>query len=390
MALPAGPVIFLEESSSVVITLGGIDEDLADNSSLSVVITSLPTKSVLVQKGNNGQPDVDITSAPTTLTNTAVYLRGDLLSYGSDQFQFQVVDLINASSDVATVSATITHINHVPSAGAAITPGLMNQPLAFNVFGQDPDNDIPLSIYITSLPAVGSLYQGDGTTLISTASTTSPVLVTDYNGKLIYNPPTNQYGSPLAAISIYVDDNSGYSDSKSQVYSVAINITRVDLPPFVANISASMPQNSKLSIPINVTDPQGYATYVTIVTFPPRGTFYRSDNVTEINPNNPTTSMDGIVIFVPPLRDFDSDGLPFATFTYRATSPNSTLSSNTGYASISVKRTVGAPVFTGATSYSIADNTNLTMLLSATSEAGSYSILLTSAINASQGVLYVR
>eukprot|EP00026_Physarum_polycephalum_P000486 Phypoly_transcript_00487.p1 GENE.Phypoly_transcript_00487~~Phypoly_transcript_00487.p1 ORF type:complete len:1495 (+),score=338.32 Phypoly_transcript_00487:159-4487(+) len=391
VAIPAGPVTFLEEASSALITLGGTDPDPADNNALSVVITTLPTKSVLVQKGLNGQPDVSITSAPFALSNPVVYFRGNPLAFGADQFRFQVVDLINATSDVETVLATITHVNHPPIAGAAVAPGLMNQPLIFNVFGQDPDNDIPLLLYVTSVPLLGTLFQGDGATPIASANASAPVLVTDFNGKLVYVPPTNQYGNSLAAISVYVDDNSETSNSKSPDLAVNFDVTRVDLPPTVANVSTSMPQNSRLAIAINATDPQGYATYITIVSFPAHGTFYRSDNVTEITPNSPTTSMDGIVIYVPPPKDFDSiTGEPYATFTYRATAPNSTLSSNTGYASISVVRTFGAPKFTGATSYSIADNTNLTMLLSATSEVGSYSIVLTSTLNNTQGVLYVR
>lgn len=390
-ASPAGPITFLEEASSALITLGGTDEDPADSSALIVVITALPTKSTLVQNGANGQADVEITSVPFALTNPVVFFRGEPFEFGADSFAFRVVDLVNMSSLDETVKASITHVNHPPTAGVQINSGLMNQPLAFNVFGQDPDNDIPLSIYITSAPAEGSLYQGDGDTLIpSSASPSTPVLVTDFNGKLIYVPPTNRYGDPFASITILVDDNSGYPDSKSPSLTVDFNITRVDLPPSVENVTVSMPMNSRATIPIRMSDPQGYPTYINIVTFPSHGVLYRSDNVTQINPNNPTTDFDGVVIYEPPMKQFDDGNIPFATFTYVATSPTSSLSSQSGHASVSVNRTFAPPKFTGATVYSIADNTNLSMLLSGSSELGSYSIVITNTLTPEQGLLYVR
>jgi hypothetical protein len=71
-ANPAGPITFLEESTSAVVTLSGNDADAADNSTLRFVITVLPTKATLVQKGVNGAADVDVTVAGTIITGSQV------------------------------------------------------------------------------------------------------------------------------------------------------------------------------------------------------------------------------------------------------------------------------------------------------------------------------
>jgi hypothetical protein len=120
---------------------------------------------------NTSGADMPITHPGVILSNPQVYLIGSSLEYGHDQFTFTVIDLVNQTSPPSTVQLVITHANHPPVAGVSISNGTMNQALTFNVFGQDPDNDIPLSIYLTSVPAVGTLYQGDGVTVISAATT---------------------------------------------------------------------------------------------------------------------------------------------------------------------------------------------------------------------------
>lgn len=345
---------------------------------------------MLVLKGVNGAPDTNITSVGGAFYNPTFYLIGNPLSYGADQFTFVVADIINSTSTPSTVQISITHINHPPTAGVAINSGLMNQPLIFSAFGQDPDNDRPIVLYITQIPAVGTLYQGDGVTPITAASVASPAVITDFTGKLIYVPPTNQFGDPIANFSLYVDDSSGYPDSSSPVITVSFNISRVDLAPTVNNITSSMLQGSRINFTVNAVDPQGYPTIISILSFPLHGTLYQSDGVTVITPNNPSTSSDNVIIYVPPASDYGNELGPYATFTYRATSLNSSLSSNIGYAAISVNQTSRAPQFTGSTSYSIADNTNLTMLLTAKSDVGSYSIILTSSIPSDRGILFVR
>jgi hypothetical protein len=386
VATTAGPITFVEENNSSTFALSGTDVDTADSGHLSVVVTSLPTKSVLMQQGILGASDTAVTTVPTTLSNPVVYFVGDKLKDGSDSFTWQVVDLVNLTSAVSTVQATITHINHPPVAGVSISAGVENQQLVFNVYGQDPDNDMPLSLYISAAPASGSIYQSDGTTLI-TPTAANPVLVTDFNGQLIYVPPTNQYGYPIANFSMFVNDNSGYPNCLSTILTTGINITRVDLAPSVANYSASMPQNSQLSFTLNVTDPQGYLTYVTILNFPSVGTLYRGDGVTVISPSNPSTGYGNSVIYVPP----NTYSAGTISFTYRATAVNSSLvSTNIGSGSIYVYQTISPPVFTGTTLYSIADTTNLTMLLTGYSQVGSYSIQIVQGIANTSGVIYVR
>ena len=389
-AIPAGPITFLEESQSQIFNLSGSDADPADSSSLRIIISTLPTMATLYVQ-NNGSADTAITSPGVILSNPNVYLVGSSLQYGQDQFTFTVIDLVNQTSAPSIVQLQITHVNHPPTAGVSISNGTMNQKLSFNVFGQDPDNDIPLTIYLTSVPAVGTLYQGDGVTVISAATTTasSPTKVTDFNGKLIYSPPVNGYGFPIGQFSIYVDDNSGVNNSHSDPLTTSINIAQVALPPTAANFTFRMPQNSQLNFTLNITDPQGYPTIGTILTFPLFGNVYRPDG-SEVSPASPNTGSDGKIIYVPPKKAFDNGAAPYATFTYRGYANASGLASNIATGTITVYKSFGAPIFTGATEYDIPDNTNLTMLLTGSSETGSYGIQILSTVASDRGVLFTK
>lgn len=382
-----GTITFDEETTSQKFVLNGTDADVADAAELKVIITSVPTKAVLYVENDDGTSTA-ITTANVVLSNPTVYLVGKNLTYGSDSFTFVVVDAVNFTSATSTVPIEITHVNHPPVAGASIGIGNMNSDLSFLVFGQDPDNDIPLSIYITEVPAVGTLYQADGTP-ITTASVESPALVTNVDGKLTYSPPTNAWGFPLATISIFVDDNSGAANNKSAPFEAKLSLERVDLAPTVNNLTLSMLQGSALDFTIVATDVQNYPTYITILTFPLYGALYRNDG-TEINPASPITQ-DGKVTYIPPKSAFDNGVVPYASVTYRATAvSNTTLSSNVASATIAVNKTFGAPVFTGATQYDIAENTNLTMLLTGSSETGDYNIIILTSVAADRGFLFQR
>lgn len=381
-------ITFNEETTSQKFVLNGTDADVADEASLKVIITSLPTKAVLYVENDDGTV-TEIATPDVVLSNPTVYLVGKNLTYGSDSFTFVVVDSVNYTSATSTVPIEIIHVNHPPVAGASISTGKMNSDLSFLVFGQDPDNDIPLSIYITALPTVGTLFQADGTPVPNTTSVDSPALVTNVDGKLIYSPPTNQWGFPLANISIYVDDNSGAANNKSAILEANLSLERVDLAPTVNNVTLSMLQGDALDFNIVANDVQNYQTYVTILTFPLYGTLYRNDG-TEISPASPITQ-DGKVTYIPPRSAYDNGVVPYASITYRATAvSNTSLSSTVAYATISVIKTFGAPIFTGATQYDIAENTNLTMLLTGYSETGDYNIVILTPVASDRGFLFQR
>lgn len=386
---PAGPIVFLEEDKSHAFSLNGSDADIADNGNLRVVINTLPTLATLFVKNSVGD-DTRITAPGTVLTNPEVYLVGHNLSYGFDKFTFSVMDLVNQTSVPSTVILQIIHVNHPPIAGVVIYNGTMNQNLSFNVFGQDPDLDLPLTILVSSVPHVGTLYQADGVTVIpSTSNLTHPTKVSDFNGKLIYSPPRNSHGYPLTKFSIVVDDNSGFPNSRSEILTTDINFERVDLAPEAANFSLTMPQNGQLNVTLNITDPQGYATEATILTFPLHGSLYREDG-SEITPSNPNTGLGGKITYVPPLKAWDNDNGPYATLTFRGFSEYSGLVSNVAIGVISVYRAFGPPKFTGLTEYTIRDNTNLTMLLTGTSETGSYDIQILSPVGDGRGFIFTH
>jgi hypothetical protein len=96
------------------------------------------------------------------------------------------------------------------------------------------------------------------------------------------------------------------------------------------------------------------------------------------------------VIYVPINNAYDNGNTPYATFSYTATAATSGLTSNSAGVTVYVNHTFPNPTFTGLTEYIIEDTTNLTMLLSGSSAANSYSIVVIKSIPSTTGVLYTQ
>lgn len=132
----------------------------------------------------------------------------------------------------------------------------MNQNLTFIVYGQDPDNDPNLSVYITQVPTSGILSQADGTPIRS-ASTASPVRVTSSEGTLIFTPAPFTWGN-VTSVQFYVDDNTHSTNSKSTSVSVPIVLAYVNQPPVVMDINVVIAENGIATVNFNATDPQNF------------------------------------------------------------------------------------------------------------------------------------
>lgn len=355
-----GTVGLLEVGNSSEFTLGGTDADIIDASNLKVTILSLPARGTLMLVGGGA-----VTTIGGMYSNPSFYIVGNPLAFGSDQFSFAVVDNLGGQSAVLQVPILITQVNHPPTAGVNIQQGFMNQPLTITVYANDIDND-GLSLYVSEVPSIGTLYQSDGT-VITGASASNPVLITSSSGNLIYVPPTNAFGVGLSNFSFFAADNSGAPNNRSAVLSGSINVARVDLPPTTQDATATVPNGGSVSFYVNVTDPQGYPTVVTITSFPQSGGLFRSDG-SAITPSSPNTGSDHIVTYQPQAGVYGQN----ITLSYQATATTSSLSSNTGTATISVYRTYGPPSFTGQTAFTIPENSMANMLFSGSSETGSY------------------
>jgi hypothetical protein len=99
-------------------------------------------------------------------------------------------------------------------------PGYVNHDLPITLSGWDPDGN-PLSYYVSSLPAAGTLYQYSGGvrgSLINVANT----LVSDAGGKVIFAPGLNGAGNPYAAFNFTA--NNGFSGSTPAQVTANINL----------------------------------------------------------------------------------------------------------------------------------------------------------------------
>ncbi|MCP5071244.1 MAG: tandem-95 repeat protein, partial [bacterium] len=141
----------VNEGASVVIDMAGDDTDPDNALDLSsIVITSAPSNGSLIDNGDG------------TLTYTH-----DGTETVGDSFSYTIDDAAGATSNVASVTVTVSPQNDAPTAvndSASVNEGAS---VVIDVSGNDtdPDNALDLSsIVITSSPANGSLIDnGDGT-----------------------------------------------------------------------------------------------------------------------------------------------------------------------------------------------------------------------------------
>lgn len=231
-----------QETTSSPIILTGSDADLADANSLQLILTGLPTKGYLIMNSAN------VTAVPTPVTGPISYYTAQR---GSDRFFFKVVDQLGASSAVKLVPITIAAVNHAPTvtfAGTGISvPEIYNYTINL-ISASDPDGDV-VTIYISSLPSIGTLYQMDGTPI-----TSANTPITDPTYQLIYAPIPVPYDQ-LTSFSFYGNDSIGALNSITPTIVALINISHVNRPP-VAYPSLIVLEYgpSNFSITANVTD----------------------------------------------------------------------------------------------------------------------------------------
>ncbi len=175
--------VTVNEGMSTSITLSGTD---ADGGPLTYAVTSSPAHGAL-------------TGTAPNLTYTP-----DPGYSGPDSFTFTVHDGTVASAP-ATVSITVTHVNHPPvaDAGSAATP--QNTPVNITLSGYDPDGDA-LTYSVMTAPTNGAL------------SGLAP--------NLTYTPNTDYTGSDSFTFTV----NDGAATSDPATFSLAITMPGLALP----------------------------------------------------------------------------------------------------------------------------------------------------------------
>ncbi|MBK7862705.1 MAG: tandem-95 repeat protein [Archangiaceae bacterium] len=205
--LAQGQAVGTPQDTAVSVTLVGTD---VDNNPLTYVIVAQPMHGTLSAG----------TSATRTYTPTPGY-------QGGDSFTFKVNDG-TVDSNVATVTVSVSSVNHAPTASAQGVTTPEDQSVAITLTGADSDGD-PLNYTVTVPPLHGSLT-GSGS-----ARTYTPTL--NYNGpdSFTFRVNDGQVDSPPAVVSITVSPvndaptAAGQNVSTQEDTPLAVTLTGADL-----------------------------------------------------------------------------------------------------------------------------------------------------------------
>ena len=247
--------------------------------------------------------------------------------YGADSFTFKANDG-QVDSNVATVSITVTHVNHAPVANAQSRTLNQGSSTAVTLTGSDVDND-PLTFRVTAQPAHGAL------------SGTPP--------NLTYTPASNFYGADNFAFVA----NDGALDSAPAT--VSITVIHVNHPPVAAGQSVQTNEDTAKAILLGATDVDSDPLTYSVLTSPTHGT------LSGTAPN---------LTYTPAAHYYGSD-----SFTFRAN--DGSANSNTATIQITVVHVNHPPVASGQ-SVQTNEDTAAAILLSATdadSDPLTYSVL---------------
>ena len=184
------------------------------------------------------------TGASLTYTPAANY-------HGPDSFTFTAQDPSNATSNVATVSITVTPVNDSPV--AADDSYSTNEDTALTVpqpgvLGNDTDAD------------------GNTHTAVLVASPTNGMVTLNANGSFVYTPAANHSGSDSFTYKV----NDGTADSN--VATVTITVTPVNDAPVADGQSITTAEDTDRAITLTATDADGNTLSYTIVSAPTHGT----------------------------------------------------------------------------------------------------------------------
>ncbi|ATC64559.1 hypothetical protein CMV30_11675 [Nibricoccus aquaticus] len=161
-------------------------------------------------------------------------------------------------------------LNTAPTATPQTLTGTEDTTLAISLTGTDPENDSLISL-VTSLPGSGTLHQTTDGTTPGDPITQVPTLVTHPQGKVIFRPFPDGYGTPYTTFSFKVNDGVYTSPAAA----ITLNITNLnDAPTAVDDTVPLLPGRPLLAYwpTANDTDADGDPFTLTAFTQPSRGT----------------------------------------------------------------------------------------------------------------------
>ncbi len=288
------------EDTELVIDVIGNDTDIDGTlDSSKVTVVSSPAHGTITVDASSGE----ITYRPAADFN------------GSDSFTYVVKDDSDATSNIATVSLTITAVNDAPVASNDNVTLLEDASLNINALGND--SDVDGSIQAATLVLVEPPAQGIASVL---------------SGVINYTPDADFNGAD--SLSYRVQDDSG---AWSNTATVVMTITAVNDEPLANNDSASTSEDSAVVIDVaaNDSDIDGSLDLSSIVV------------VTDVSHGTLVDNADGSLTYTP-----DSDYYGSDSFTYQL-SDNEAGTSAVASVSLSVAAVNDAPLLSGTPASSV-------------------------------------
>ena len=236
------------QDTPVAITLTGSD---VDGDILNFAIVANPLNGTFT-------PDLNFSSnGILTYTPNTSFI-------GLDSFTFKVNDGL-VDSNIATVSITVTKINHPPVANNQSVTTNEDTPVAITLTATDSDGDV-LTYSLVTLPASGTL------------TGTAPALT------FIPNPNFNGLDN------FTFKANDGKLDSNLATVSITVN--PVNDPPVANNQSVTTIQDTPVNITLTASDIDGDPLTYNVLIFPANGTLSGIAPILTYTPNPGYTGSD--------------------------------------------------------------------------------------------------
>lgn len=234
------------EGSSVTITIAS--NDSAPNGSLNLSRVDLDPSTDGIQQS------LDIPDEGTYMVdiNGIVTFQPAWGFNGTSIAHYTIKDNLGLTSNVATITVTVLHVNQPPVAVDDYITTNEDTPVIFNVLTNDYDNDGSLAVNSVDLdPSVAARQ----TTFTVTGEGTYTV---DNSGNVTFAPVLNFNGN---ATPVYytVNDNQGLSSSVDLPGQILVTVNPVNDAPKAVNDIITGPSNNNIEIAIcsNDTDVDG-------------------------------------------------------------------------------------------------------------------------------------
>jgi hypothetical protein len=271
--VPQQVVVVLNENDPPTnITLLGTDIETPNT--LTGFLTSLPPSTMGYLQDLQGNPIAIRAVIPTP---RLIQFVPALYQKGNVTFSFGVNDGTQDSTNAATATLVIVHVNHPPSA-TATSPVTVTRTVAksINLIVSDFDIGDVVTVTITSLTGGGQLFYGS--TQITSTFTVGAFTIPSSNSitvTLTYIAPATASGSAFGSFTFVAQDNGSPSLSCSPV-TVSMSIAQNSIPVARAAGPLNVVQDStSLPLPLNGTDADvadANSLQVMIMSLPTKGT----------------------------------------------------------------------------------------------------------------------